>query len=107
MESEGFQINDVNEEKFRTTRWLRIMASNLLNMSHVHVARHQILKDVAAKTREKLSILVIPQDNGIHYLDRVETDLANRVQIPRGSNVPFHCIANSKIFMSSLKKPSA
>ena len=72
-------------------------------MFHVHVARHQILKDVAAKTRETVNF-VVPQDNGMHYLDRVETDWAFRVQLPRGSNVPFHCTASGKIFMSSLKK---
>ena len=106
LESEGFLIRDAYEKKFRATRRLRIMASGLLNMSYVHVARHQILKDVAAKTRETVNFAV-PQDNGMHYLDRVETDWAFRVQLPRGSNVPFHCTASGKIFMSSLKKPSA
>ena len=103
LESEGFLIRGANEKKFRATRRLRIMASGLLNMSHVHLARHQILKDVAAKTRETVNF-VVPQDNGMHYLDRVETDWAFRVQLPRGSNVPFHCTASGKIFMSSLKK---
>tara|TARA_B100001057_G_scaffold197169_1_gene197876 strand:+ start:170 stop:928 length:759 start_codon:yes stop_codon:yes gene_type:complete len=103
LESEGFLIRGANEKKFRATRRLRLMASGLLNMSHIHMLRHQILKDVAAKTRETVNY-VVPQDSGMHYLDRVETDWAFRVQLPRGSNVPFHCTASGKIFMSSLKK---
>ena len=82
LESEGFLIRDAYEKKFRATRRLRIMASGLLNMSYVHVARHQILKDVAAKTRETVNF-VVPQDDGMHYLERVETDWAFRVQLPR------------------------
>lgn len=103
LECEGFLMRDANEKKFRATRRLRSIASGLLNMSHVHMARHQILTDVASKTRETVNY-VVPQDTGMHYLDRVETDWAFRVQLPRGSNVPFHCTASGKIFMSSLKK---
>ncbi len=102
LESERFMIQDVDEKKYRATRRLWIMASGLLNMPHVHMARHQILNDVMAKTRETVNYAV-PQGNGMHYLDRVETDWAFRVQLPRGSNVPFHCTASGKIFMSSLK----
>jgi len=47
---------------------------------------------------------VIPQETGMHYLDRVETDWPFRIQMPRGFNVPFHCTASGKTFMASLSK---
>ena len=40
------------------------------------------------------------------YLDRVETDWPFRVQLPVGTNVPFHCTASGKTFMASLPKSS-
>ena len=38
------------------------------------------------------------------YADRVETDWAFRIQLPIGTNVPFHCTASGKCFLSSLNK---
>ena len=79
------------------------MGAGLLHVSQFYITRHQILSDVAAKTGETVNF-VVPQENGMHYLDRVETDWAFRVQLPRGSNVPFHCTASGKTFMASLSK---
>ena len=36
------------------------------------------------------------------YLDRVETDWVFRTQLPIGSQVPFHCTASGKCYLSSL-----
>ncbi|MEP2530391.1 IclR family transcriptional regulator C-terminal domain-containing protein [Shimia sp.] len=38
----------------------------------------------------------------MRYLDRVETDWAFRIQLPIGTNVPFHCTASGKCFIASL-----
>nr|WP_276320894.1 IclR family transcriptional regulator C-terminal domain-containing protein [Aliiroseovarius marinus] len=38
----------------------------------------------------------------MRYLDRVETDWAFRIQLPIGTNVPFHCTASGKCFLASL-----
>ena len=46
---------------------------------------------------------VVPEDQGMSYKDRVETDWAFRVQLPVGSHVPFHCTASGKTFLASLK----
>mgnify|MGYP002014025092 CR=1 FL=1 len=101
LENEGFLVREVSGKKFRTTRRLRNMATGLMHVSHLNISRHQILREVASKTGETVNF-VVPHDNGMHYLDRVETDWAFRVQLPRGSSVPFHCTASGKIFMSSL-----
>jgi DNA-binding IclR family transcriptional regulator len=38
------------------------------------------------------------------YSDRVETKWTLRHQLPIGSNVPVHCTASGKLYMSSLTK---
>jgi DNA-binding IclR family transcriptional regulator len=103
LENEGFLAREANDKRFRPTRRLRQMGAGLLHVSQFYITRHQILSDVAAKTGETVNF-VVPQENGMHYLDRVETDWAFRVQLPRGSNVPFHCTASGKTFMASLSK---
>ena len=37
------------------------------------------------------------------YLDRVETKWPLRIQLPVGTEVPFHCTASGKMYLSSLK----
>ena len=38
----------------------------------------------------------------MNYIDRVETDWAFRIQLPIGTNVPFHCTASGKTYLASL-----
>jgi len=103
LEHEGFLGREPNEKRFRPTRRLRQMGAGLLHVSQFYITRHQILKNISIQTGETVNF-VVPQDTGMHYLDRVETDWAFRVQLPRGSNVPFHCTASGKTFMASLGK---
>ena len=103
LQDEGFLAREPNEKRFRPTRRLRHMGAGLLHASQFHITRHQILKDISNQVGETVNF-VVPQENGMHYLDRVETDWAFRVQLPRGSNVPFHCTASGKTFMASLGK---
>lgn len=37
------------------------------------------------------------------YLDRVETHWPLRIQLPVGTQVPFHCTASGKMYLSSLR----
>lgn len=102
LEEEGFLIRDDNRSHYRPSRRLRRMGAGLLHASRHHIARHQILKNVSDAVKETVNF-VIPQEKGMHYLDRVEADWAFQVQLPRGSNVPFHCTASGKTFLASLK----
>ncbi|MDG1531054.1 MAG: IclR family transcriptional regulator [Paracoccaceae bacterium] len=103
LEKEGFLARQPNDKRFRPARRLRQMGAGLLHVSEFHISRHQILMDVSKHTGETVNF-VVPQETGMNYLDRVETDWAFRVQLPRGSNVPFHCTASGKTFMASLSK---
>jgi len=102
LEAESFLIRQGNSKRFLPARRTRTMSTGLLFASRAHIARHQVLEDVARQLGETVNFAV-PEETGMSYLDRVETDWPFRVQFPVGSNVPFHCTASGKTFMSSLK----
>ena len=76
-------------------------APEFMNVSLSHVVRRQILERIAASVGETVNF-VVPGESGMHYLDRVETDWPVRVQLPVGTEVPFHCTASGKAFLSSI-----
>lgn len=100
---EGFVIRENPGKKLRPARRTREMAAGILQASHQHIARHKVLEGVARDVQETVNF-VMPEESGMSYKDRVETDWAFRVQLPVGSNVPFHCTASGKCFLSSLRK---
>jgi len=102
LEKEGLLIRDVDGNSLRPARRLRRMASGLLSTSRVHIVRHKILEWVAHEVGETCN-LVMPDDEGMLYLDRVETHWPLRFQLPVGSHVPFHCTATGKLFLSSFE----
>ena len=77
------------------------MASSILFASASPIARHQVLQSVAAEVGETVNF-VVPEDQGMSYKDRVETNWAFRIQLPIGTHVPFHCTASGKTFLASL-----
>lgn len=98
---EGFVVRDEATRKLRPARRMRAMAAGILNASHVHIARHQIMREIGAALGETVNF-VVPEAEGMRYLDRVETDWPLRVQLPIGSHVPFHCTASGKCFLASM-----
>ncbi|KMW60305.1 Transcriptional regulator, IclR family [Candidatus Rhodobacter oscarellae] len=101
LEREGFLARQGNTNRFLPARRLRALGSGLLHTSQSHIARHQVLIDIAREVRETVNY-VVPETTGMAYLDRVETDWPFRIQLPVGSNVPFHCTASGKTFMASM-----
>lgn len=100
---EGYLARDEQGRGLRPGRRARQMASGILHASTSHIARHQILRTVAEATGETVNF-VVPEDQGMSYKDRVETNWAFRIQLPVGSHVPFHCTASGKVFLSTLPK---
>ena len=98
---QGFLAYEPDGKKLRPARRMRAMASGILHASRLHIARHQILQDVAATVSETVNF-VVPEEAGMSYKDRVETDWPFRVQLPVGTHVPFHCTASGKTFMATL-----
>lgn len=103
LEAEGFLSKEVDGKRYRPTRRSRLLGAGLLNASRFHITRHQVLQDVASQVQEAVNF-VVPEESGMHYLDRIDTDWPFRIQLPVGTNVPFHCTASGKTFMASLSK---
>lgn len=101
LENEGFLVREPNGKRLLPSERTKNLASGLLYASRGDSIRRQVLLDLASKVSETVN-LVIPQEDGMLYLDRVETDWPFRVQLPIGSNVPFHCTASGKTYLSSL-----
>lgn len=101
LEENGFIARQGNSRRYQVARRLRELGSGLLHNSRDHIARRQILLEVARDIGETVNY-VVPEDSGMNYLDRVETDWAFRIQLPIGTNVPFHCTASGKCFLASL-----
>lgn len=101
LEQNGFIARVGHTKRYQVARRLRDLGSGLLHNSRDHIARRQILKNLANDVGETVNF-VIPEDDGMRYLDRVETDWAFRIQLPIGTNVPFHCTASGKCFLASL-----
>lgn len=99
---EGFLAYEPNGKRLRAARRGRALGAGLLHSSRDHILRRQILVELASTTRETINY-VVPQDDGMSYHDRVETDWAFRVQLPIGTHVPFHCTASGKAFLASLE----
>ncbi len=98
---EGYLSTDGRSKGLRPSRRLRSLSSGILFASQFHIGRRQILEDVASKTSETVNF-VVPQAEGMNYVERVETDWPFRIQLPIGSHVPFHCTASGKTYLASL-----
>lgn len=101
MEQAGLIARDPGGRRYRPAPRARQMAAGIMAASHGMIPRRQILRQVASETGETVN-LVVPREDGMVYLDRVETDWAFRIQLPVGTHVPFHCTASGKVFMASL-----
>jgi DNA-binding IclR family transcriptional regulator len=103
LEATGFLVREADGKRLRPSRRARLMGSGLLHTSRDHLTRHQVLTQVAEQVGETVNF-VVPEESGMRYLDRVDTDWPFRIQLPVGTNVPFHSTASGKCFMASMPK---
>ena len=101
--AEGFLARDDRKKGLRPGRRMRLLASGVTSASSAHIARHQVLMTLAGQVGETVNF-VVPEDRGMTYQDRVETDWPFRIQLPVGTHVPFHCTASGKTYLASLPK---
>lgn len=101
LEEEGFLTRSEDGKRMKPARRLLDMGAGLLQSGRDFYSRHQILEQIARAVKEAVNY-VVPQESGMHYLDRVDTDWPFRIQLPVGSNVPFHCTASGKTYMAAL-----
>lgn len=101
-EAEGFLQRDLDGRSYGPGPRLRMIAANTISSEHMRTARLAILKSVAEVLGETCN-LATPDREGMTYLDRVETKWPLRIQLPVGSQVPFHCTASGKMYLSTLR----
>ena len=101
-EAEGFLQRDLDGRSYGPGPRLRDLAVNVMSSQHMRTARLAILKSVAEEIGETCN-LATPDREGMVYLDRVETHWPLRIQLPVGTQVPFHCTASGKMYLASLK----
>ncbi len=100
---EGFLVRDERKKGLRPGRRARLMASGVMHASSSHIVRNRVLRELSDLTGETVNY-VVPEDRGMAYQDRVETDWPIRIQLPVGSTVPFFCTASGKVYLASLPK---
>lgn len=103
LEQEGFIRQDINGRGYVIGHRMRKLAHLTLATTAEHTYRHGILSTVSQEIGETCNI-VIPLGIEMFYSDRVETKWPLRHQLPIGSNVPVHCTASGKLYLSSLPK---
>ena len=81
--AEGFLARDDRKKGLRPGRRMRLLASGVTSASSAHIARHQVLMTLAGQVGETVNF-VVPEDRGMTYQDRVETDWPFRIQLPVG-----------------------
>lgn len=101
-EENGFLQRDVDGRSYGPGPRLRKLSVNTLSSQRVRMVRLAILRRVAEEIGETCNIAT-PDRDGMVYLDRVETHWPLRIQLPVGSQVPFHCTASGKLYLSSLR----
>lgn len=101
-EAEGFLQRDLDGRSFGSGPRLRALAVATMTSEHLRTARLTILRGVAEQIGETCN-LATPDREGMTYLDRVETEWPLRIQLPIGTQVPFHCTASGKMYLSTLR----
>lgn len=101
LEAERFLVREPHDGRLRPARRARVLAAGIEAASRIEIARRLVLKSVAEAIGETCN-LVAPGTAGMVYLDRVDTLWPLRFQLPVGTEVPFHCTASGKLFLSTL-----
>lgn len=102
LQREGF-LERQPDGRYAPGARLRALAPAVLLPDHRRVARRKIMERVSSALGETCN-LVVPEPEGMTYVDRIETHWPLRIQLPVGSHVPFHCTASGKMYLSSLGK---
>ena len=101
-EAQGFLQRDLDGRSYGPGPRLRALAVNTITSEHLRTARLTILRGVSEAIGETCN-LATPDREGMTYLDRVETEWPLRIQLPIGTQVPFHCTASGKMYLSTLR----
>ena len=88
--------------RYVPSRQLTQLASGIMQFSPDQKSRRQILTRLSADSGETVNF-VMPMDDGMTYVDRVDTNWPFRILLPVGTSVPFHCTASGKTYLAHLR----
>ena len=88
--------------RYKPARQLTQLASGIMQFAPDLNARRQILTRLSADSGETVNF-VMPMEDGMTYVDRVDTNWPFRILLPVGTSVPFHCTASGKTFLAHLR----
>jgi len=97
----GFLQREVDRASYVPGPRLRRMSMGLVASRRGREVRMAVLNSLSGDIGETCN-LSLPSDDGMIYLERVETEWPLRIQLPIGSTVPFHCTASGKLYLSTL-----
>lgn len=101
-EAEGFLQRDIDGRSYGAGPRLRAISQHVMSSQRMRSARLAIMKALADDVGETVN-LATPDREGMTYLDRVETSWPLRIQLPIGTQVPFHCTASGRMYLSTLR----
>ncbi len=103
LHEEGYLRRDINGRGYEPGERFSRLALQSLSNQRGKGERHAILESLARSIGETCNI-AIPAQTSMHYLDRVEAEWPLRIQMPVGTDVPLHCTASGKLYLSSLPR---
>ena len=101
-EAEGFLQRDLDGRSYGPGPRLRQIAVHTMSSERLRTGRLAIMKAAAEEIGETCNLATADRE-GMTYLDRVETEWPLRIQLPIGTQVPFHCTASGKMYLSTLR----
>ena len=101
-EAEGFLQRDIDGRSYGPGPRLRQLSMHTASSQRIRTVRLTILRSVAEEVGETCNLATADRE-GMTYLDRVETEWPLRIQLPIGTQVPFHCTASGKMYLSTLR----
>jgi DNA-binding IclR family transcriptional regulator len=101
LEAAGLVQREGETRHYSTGLRLRRFAHTLLANSTFHGARHRVLRALVDEVGESCNITALAGGEVV-YLDRVETAAPLRFYLHPGSQVPVHCSASGKVFLSQM-----
>ena len=101
LEQGGFLEKQLDGKKYMPGKRMRKMSKAVFSNEQTHAVRKLILQRLSDDIGETCNIS-IPQGSSMIYFERAETHWPLRMQFPVGSEVPLHCTAGGKLFLSSL-----
>lgn len=97
----GLLERDVKQRRLIEGDRLLQLALNVLSGAAQRGPRHQILRELAAKTHETCNVGTVVAGQ-VRYLDRVESQWPLSFRLAPGSTVPLHCTAMGKLLLGHM-----